>query len=96
MKEEELNKLERITIRVFLLVVLLWVSMVLYQSCSATFIKGHHNTSSSAEAVEADGDELQLMGRHKKELTPKTTTDETIKVIDTAGAVQPTDTIAGE
>jgi len=66
MNDEELSKMERLTIRIFLAVVLIWLTLVLYQGCSATFIKGHHNNSSSAEQVEADGDELELMGRHKK------------------------------
>ena len=70
MNDNELSKLERITIRIFLIAVLIWVTLVIYQSCSATFIKGHHNSSSSKEAVEADGDELELMGRHKKNDSP--------------------------
>ena len=44
-------------------------------SCSATFIKGHHNSSSSKEAVEADGDELELLGRHEKNDVKKSIID---------------------
>ena len=84
------------------LLALLLAMSIAVLSCSATFIKGHHNSSSSAEQVEADGDELELMGRHKKNdakqgiITPKTNKDEKTKVIDSISIDQPIDTIAGE
>ena len=75
--------------------ILIAISIALY-GCSATFIKGHHNNSSSKEAVEADGDELELMGRHKKNDTPKLIKNEEVKAVDSIITVQPTDSVAGE
>jgi len=52
-------------------------------SCTATFIKGHHNNSTDSEQIEADGDELELMGRHKKGGISKTeTVKDTIEPIE--------------
>ena len=62
-------------------------------SCSATFIKGHHNNSSSAEAVEADGDELELMGRHKKGIAPEIIND-TIQPLEIVKDSIPLDTVS--
>jgi len=39
MKEDELDKIERMTIRLFLIIILVWVTIMLFRSCSVSYIK---------------------------------------------------------
>jgi len=94
MNENELNKIERITIRIFLLVVILWVSLVLYQSCSVAFIKGHHNTVNDTENVDASGEQLDVWDKRKGSITKEATKDEVIQPADSTITDQPADTTA--
>jgi hypothetical protein len=90
MDEENLNKLERITIRIFLIAVLIWITFVLYQSCSASIIfqKGSGNNIYNAETdkVEANDDALRLLGKGSSNSSTKTkdtvqTTKDTVQTI---------------
>jgi len=54
MDEETLNKLERITIRIFLIGALIWITMVVYQSCSVSIIGIKNSENIKVESTQEE------------------------------------------
>ena len=67
MDEEDYKRMERITLRLLLIVVLIWVTIILFKSCSLAFVKGdgQGHTIYQADAADVEDVEVDLALRKK-------------------------------
>ena len=60
MNEDDLDKLERMTIRLFLIIILVWVTIMLFKSCSVMLTIGDKNNSVIDTEADAVVDTLNI------------------------------------
>ena len=67
MSEEDYERLERVTMRLFLIIILIFVTMALFKSCSLAFVKGdgQGHTIYQADAADVEDVEVDLALRKK-------------------------------